>query len=89
MKKIPMRMCTACREMRAKKELLRVVRTAEGPLVFDATGKQNGRGAYLCRTSACLERALKTRALERALEAPMNDELKAALSTEIEHGSAV
>ena len=81
-----MRMCTACREMRAKKELLRVVRTAEGTLVFDATGKQNGRGAYLCRTSACLERALKTRALERALEAPMNDELKAALLSEIGHG---
>ena len=85
-----MRMCTACREMRAKKELLRVVRTAEGTLVFDATGKQNGRGAYLCRSAACLERALKTRALERALEAPVNDVLKAALKTEIEqHGPAV
>ena len=85
-----MRMCTACREMRAKKELMRVVRTQEGILAFDATGKLNGRGAYLCRSSACLERALKTRALERALEAPMNDSLKAALQTEIErNGSAV
>ena len=90
MKKIPMRMCVACREMRAKKELIRVVKTAEGNLVADPTGKLNGRGAYLCRTAACLERAVKTRALERALEAPMNEALKAALEAEIEaHGSAV
>jgi predicted RNA-binding protein YlxR (DUF448 family) len=90
LKKIPMRMCIACREMRAKKELMRVVKTPEGILVFDATGKQNGRGAYLCRSSACLERAIKTRALERALEAPLNDFLKEALAAEIaQHGSAV
>ena len=90
MKKIPMRMCIACREMRAKIDLMRVVRTPEGVLVFDATGKQNGRGAYLCRSSACLERAFKTRALERALEAPLNDSLKEALVTETErNGSAV
>ena len=85
-----MRMCIACREMRAKKELMRVVKTPEGILVFDATGKQNGRGAYLCRSSACLERAFKTRALERALEASLNDSLKEALVTETErNGSAV
>lgn len=85
-----MRMCIACREMRAKKELMRVVKTPEGILVFDATGKQNGRGAYLCRSSACLERAIKTRAIERALEAPLNDFLKEALAAEIaQHGSAV
>ncbi len=85
-----MRMCTACREMRAKKELLRVVRTAEGTLAFDATGKLNGRGAYLCRSAACLERALKTRALERALEAPVGESLREALQMEIErNGSAV
>ena len=90
MKKVPMRMCIACREMRAKKELLRVVRTADGTLVFDATGKQNGRGAYLCRDAACLDRALKTRALERALEAQMSDSLKETLRMEIErNGSAV
>ena len=85
-----MRMCVACREMRAKKDLMRVVKTAEGTLLIDPTGKMNGRGAYLCRAKACLDRAVKTRALERALEAPMNDELKAALEAEIEtHGSAV
>jgi len=86
LKKIPMRMCVACREMRAKKELMRVVRTADGVLVPDRTGKLSGRGAYLCRSAACVEKAIKTRALERALEAPMNDELKAALHSEIEHG---
>ena len=82
-------MCVACREMRAKKDLMRVVRTAEGTLVLDASGKQNGRGAYLCRSAACLERAYKTRALERALEAPLNDALKAALEAEAAHGPAV
>ena len=84
MKKIPMRMCVACREMRAKKDLRRVVRTAEGELRLDTTGKLSGRGAYLCRDEACLNRALKTRALERALEAPMNDALAEALRSEIE-----
>ena len=86
MKKIPMRMCVACREMRAKKDLMRVVRTAEGELKLDLTGKLSGRGAYLCRDAACMNKAIKTRALERALEAPMNDELKAALLSEIGHG---
>ena len=83
-------MCVACREMRAKKELMRVVKTAEGELRLDLTGKLNGRGAYLCRTKACLERAVKTRALERALEAPMGEALRSALEAEIlAHGSAV
>jgi predicted RNA-binding protein YlxR (DUF448 family) len=89
LKKIPMRMCVACREMRAKKDLMRVVRTETG-LVLDRSGKLNGRGAYLCRDAACLQKAIKTRALERALEAPLNDELKAALESEIGHdGPAV
>ena len=82
-------MCVACREMRAKKDLMRVVRTETG-LVLDRSGKLNGRGAYLCRDAACLQKAIKTRALERALEAPLNDELKAALESEIGHdGPAV
>lgn len=90
MKKIPMRMCVACREMRAKKDLMRVVRTGEGVLELDRTGKLNGRGAYLCRDAACLQKAVKTRALERALEAPLSETLLAALAAEVEaHGSAV
>ena len=84
MKKIPMRMCVACREMRAKKDLMRIVRTAEGELRLDLTGKLSGRGAYLCRDAACLNKAIKIRALERALEAPLNDTVKAAMESEIE-----
>ena len=63
-----MRMCVACREMKPKKELIRVVRTPEGEIVADETGRKNGRGAYLCRAEACFNKAVKTRALERALE---------------------
>lgn len=82
-------MCVACREMRAKKDLIRVVRTEDG-LKLDRTGKINGRGAYLCRDAACLSKAIKIRALERTLEAPLTDELKDALESEIGHdGSAV
>ncbi len=67
-RKIPMRMCVACREMKPKKELLRVVRTPDGPVQLDPTGRLNGRGAYLCGRPECLERALKSNALGRALE---------------------
>ena len=74
-KKIPMRMCVACRQMRPKKELVRIVRTPEGPVVRDRTGRANGRGAYLCGSLDCLNKAVKTRALERALEAKIEPEL--------------
>lgn len=70
-KKIPMRMCVSCREMRPKKELTRVVRTPEDTVLLDLTGRANGRGAYLCKKSVCLEKAIKSRALERALEVPI------------------
>ncbi len=79
MKKVPMRMCVACREMKPKKELIRVVRTPEGEIIADETGRRNGRGAYLCRAEACLGKALKTRALERALESPLSEEAAAYL----------
>ncbi len=69
-----MRMCVSCREMQPKKELVRVVRTPEGAVVLDATGRANGRGAYLCKKSACLEKAIKSRALERALETKIESE---------------
>lgn len=87
-KKVPMRMCVACRTMKPKRELMRVVRPpadaeageAKPALLLDATGKANGRGAYICADAACVERAQKTRALERALgcpvEAPFYDDLK-------------
>ena len=79
MKKVPMRMCVACREMKPKKELIRVVRTPEGEIVADETGRKNGRGAYLCRAEACFNKAIKTRALERALEQPLSEEAAAYL----------
>ena len=85
-----MRMCVACREMRAKKDLMRIVKTAEQTLSLDLTGKLNGRGAYLCRSENCLLRAVKTRAFERALEAPLHESLLEAIRAEIaKNGPAV
>lgn len=66
--KIPMRQCTGCREMKNKKEMLRVLKTAEGEILLDATGRKNGRGAYICRSVECLEKAVKNRGLERSLK---------------------
>ena len=86
MKKVPMRMCVACREMKPKKELSRVVRTPEGDVVADETGRKNGRGAYLCRSEACLNKALKIRALDRALEQPLTEAAVDALRQVIAGG---
>ncbi len=82
-KKTPMRMCVACRQMTPKKELIRVVRTPEDIVKPDPTGKASGRGAYMCRNAQCLERAKKTRALERALEHKVGDEVFALIEKEI------
>ena len=65
-KKIPLRMCVGCREMRPKRELVRVVCSKDGQISVDLTGKAAGRGAYVCPTEECLKKAVKTRALERA-----------------------
>ena len=86
MKKVPMRMCVACREMKPKKELIRVVRTPEGEIVADETGRKNGRGANLCRSEACLNKALKIRALDRALEQPLTEAAVDALRQVIAGG---
>ena len=72
-KKVPVRMCIACREGKPKKELVRVV-AADGVLSADETGKAHGRGAYLCPNVECLDRARKTKAFERALETPMSED---------------
>ena len=78
--KIPVRMCIACREGKPKKELIRIVKSKESPFPeVDTTGKANGRGAYICPTIECLERAYKTKALSRALECEMTDEMFEAL----------
>ena len=63
--KIPMRQCTGCREMKSKKEMLRVLKTTEDEIVLDTTGKKNGRGAYLCLSRECLDKAIKNHGLER------------------------
>ena len=77
-KKVPMRMCVGCREMKPKKELLRIVRSPEGEISVDRTGKVSGRGAYICANAECLSRARKIKALERAL-----DEVFSRLASEI------
>lgn len=82
-KKIPMRMCVGCRQMRPKKELLRVVRSAEGAVRVDLIGKAPGRGAYLCPNAQCLDRAVKIRALERAFEHKIDADVIAALREEL------
>lgn len=74
-KKIPMRMCVGCREMKPKAELLRVVRSPEGEISIDYKGKKSGRGAYICAKEPCLMRALKQKQLDRALETPISEEV--------------
>ena len=83
-KKIPMRRCTGCGEMKSKKEMIRVIRTAEGEILLDATGKKNGRGAYLCFSAECLEKAVKSRGLERSLKTPGPQEVYENLKKELE-----
>ena len=83
-KKIPQRQCVGCRTMKDKKALIRVVRTPEGQIVLDATGKKSGRGAYVCPDPACLKKARKSRALERAFSLEIPDEVYDALETQME-----
>ena len=82
-KKIPMRMCTGCREMKPKLQLVRVVKTPEGEIKLDNTGKLNGRGAYICKNTQCLNKAIKTNALARAFETSVSSEVYTALSEEL------
>lgn len=83
-KKIPLRQCLGCREMKPKKELLRVVRSAEGEISLDLRGKANGRGAYVCPNSACLKKAIKAKALSRAFDTEIPQEIYDALLTQME-----
>ncbi len=85
-KKIPMRMCVACRTMRPKKELVRVVRTPEGETKVDPTGRANGRGAYLCRDLSCLEKAVRSKALDRALDVRIDSGILESLKKGFELG---
>jgi len=87
-KKIPMRMCVGCREMKEKRDLIRIVRTPEGDAVLDPTGKKSGRGAYVCRRAECLQRAIRQKQLERQLEITLTQDITEALTGEIEKLSA-
>ncbi len=84
MKKIPMRQCVGCREMKPKKELVRVVRSPQGEISMDLRGKAPGRGAYVCRSLECLRRARKSRALERGFDTAIPQEVYDRLEQELE-----
>lgn len=81
-----MRMCTGCGEMKPKKELVRVVRSSDGVITLDLTGKANGRGAYICRSSDCLKKAQKSKRIERAFEVSIPDEIYNRMQEEIGNG---
>lgn len=74
-KKIPQRMCVGCQEMKHKKQLIRVVRTPEDSIEIDSTGKRSGRGAYICQDIECLNKAIKGKRLDKALQRPISQEV--------------
>lgn len=86
-KKNPMRRCVACREMRGKRELLRVVKSPGGEIFLDKTGKMNGRGAYLCNDPACFAKARKSRALNREFKMEVPDEIYEQMEKQVEGNS--
>ena len=86
-KKIPQRQCMGCRERKAKRELIRVVRCTDGNVQLDFGGKLNGRGAYLCPNAECLKKAIKSNALSRSLEVPIPEEVYQRLTREMEGGA--
>ncbi len=82
-KKLPVRTCTGCGQPKEKRELIRIVRTPEGSILIDPTGKKSGRGAYICRDIECLKKAKKAKRLEKALSAQIPDEVYAQLEAEL------
>ena len=83
-KKIPLRQCIGCGEMKSKKEMIRVIKTAEDQILLDATGRKNGRGAYLCPSMECFKKAVKGRGLERSFKMAIPREVYATLEKEME-----
>ena len=83
-RKLPMRKCVGCGEMKNKKEMMRVIKTKEEEIVLDATGRKNGRGAYLCFSRDCLEKAMKSKGLERSLKTAIPKEVYENLEKEFE-----
>lgn len=83
-RKVPMRKCVGCGEMKSKKEMLRVLKTTDEEFVLDATGKKNGRGAYLCFSKECFEKAVKNKGLERSFKQAIPKEVYEKLEKEME-----
>lgn len=83
-KKVPLRRCAGCNEQKTKKEMIRVVRTPEGNIILDKTGKANGRGVYLCPKADCMKKARKAKRLERNLEVTIPEEIWQGLEAEVE-----
>ncbi len=83
-KRVPQRTCVGCRQVKGKKELVRIVRTPDGSVIVDQTGKVSGRGAYICPLVACLEQAVKTKSLERALLISVPPEVVEQLRQQLE-----
>ena len=88
MKKVPLRQCIGCGEMKGKKEMMRVIKTAEGDISLDITGKKNGRGAYLCMQKECLQKARKNKGLERSFKMSIPDEVYETLDKEFDASEA-
>lgn len=82
-KKIPLRQCVGCGEMKTKKEMLRVIKTPEEEIIIDATGKKNGRGAYICSSLECFSKAVKNKGLERSLKVSIPKEVYEQLEKEL------
>jgi hypothetical protein len=81
-KKIPLRQCVGCQQMKPKKEMMRVLRTPEDTMILDTTGKKNGRGAYLCKDMECLKKARKNKGLERSFKMSIPDTVYDSLMKE-------
>lgn len=84
-RKIPLRKCTGCNEMKEKRELVRIVRSPQGEISLDLSGKKPGRGAYICKNAECLRLAKKTKRIERSLECTISPELYDIMEKEIEN----
>lgn len=84
-KKIPLRQCVGCGEMKGKKEMMRVLKTAEDEICLDVTGKKNGRGAYVCRSRECLQQAKKNKGLERSFKMSIPGEVYESLEREFDN----
>ena len=82
-RKIPMRQCVGCGEMKEKKSLIRVIRTPDGTILLDRTGRANGRGAYLCKNPVCLKKARKANRISQALSCQVSDEMYAKIEGEL------